>query len=356
MIKKQNFAREFALVCAPIFIIGGLFGWSAWQKRDRTPQIKLTVRTMAPTLKERRREQLPLPFSPDSTLRFRWDATLQGGPLSNYHFGWNERITALTPRGSLVVWQIKNQTKNWQIDAVNGTVNGIATKLRFSAGHNKNNLATHFHEYEIDENALPLDTRKLQWQDEIVAIPSDDANVWHQPCDAGLLRQWAKMPGAAHWKDTLDLPYSDAISGPVLMRSQKSEEPNPGSVNEIKIEILLRQLNRRSFGRLVAFDGTNRRILWTSIDEWNGHKYWRSWGSTGAPGRDGQTLAFDIGNVPATWGEIVFLNDVVFDVAGRGAIIGGTRDEWLSEKALLAFEKQTGGFRVKRRLVLRPRL
>ena len=354
-IKKRSLARELALLCAPLLIVGGLFGWSAWQKRGRTPQIEMTVRSTVPTLQERNSQRLPLPFTPDFKSKFRWDATLQGGPLSNYRFGWNEKIVAETSRGRVTIWQLKNAPKGWQTDAVSGYNNGNVTEMRFTASHSSNNFATHFREYEVDENAIPIDTQTLRWQGEMVAIPSDEADVWHQPVNASTLQRWAEISGAAKWEGALDLLYDANISGPVLLRQEKRTEADPSSINELEIQILLRQINRRSFRRLIAFDGTARRVLWTDGDEWNGHRYWTSWGTTGAPGRDGETLAFDVGKVPNAWGEVVFLDDVVFDIAGRGAVVATGKGEWVSQDLLDVFEQQTGGYRVKQRLVLRPR-
>ncbi|RYX86209.1 hypothetical protein EON83_03025 [bacterium] len=344
-MSRRSFLREITLLCLPIALIGGIFGWGQWQKRLYTPNIELTVDMdfdgKLPTLAK------PFGFSPDEKLSFGWVANLKGGPEPSYRFGWNERIIAKTRSGSVVVWKQNTAPKAWQLDAISGFYFTTPVNCTFSSSQNLNR-STHSHRYEVDELALPLDTQNLEWQGEIVAIPSNNADIWQSPLPSTTLENWAQIDGAVKWQRNVALPYNP--KNPVIIRSQKS--PHLGSNNnEIKVEVLSRRLNRRAFRSLSTFDGKTKRVLWTDADSIN--TYCQSIGNGGYSARDGESLTFDLNRVPASWGEVTFLCDTVFDINKRAGIVPPSAAKW-TQKQLDAFEKKVGGYRVSRSLVLRP--
>jgi hypothetical protein len=344
---KARLGREVLLLCAPLLLVGGVFAWSQWQKRGRTPRVKMAIRGQ---------DAGPAPdsgfgSSPDETLRFNWSADLSGGPKSSYRFGWNEQIVATTRSGKVVVWRLNALPRGWMTNAVGGTHSSGGVSLQFNSFLGLNRCI-HDRQLDFDGTTLPLDTQKLEWRGEMVAIPSDDGEVWQSPLSSSALQGWRHMKGEAHWTGTFPLRLGSLIANPVVMRAQKSREPVPSSKNEIEVEMLFRKSNRRVSRRLVAFDGSKRRVLWTEKDPSTFFR--RSIGSGGYSAREGETLGFDVGAVPQSWGEVALECDTVFDTSNRAPTASGEESR-IGERELAQFQQRTGGLRVSRRLVLRSR-
>ena len=351
---KSRLGREILLLCAPIAILGAVFVWNTWQKRFRTPRIALSMRFDPTELPQKRK----MPFSPDEKLRFAWSASLKGGPKSNYRFGWNEQIIATQFSGKrTIVWNWSASRPDWRLrsgwetNTIAATIGFGGAEMQISTGQGLNQRA-HHRRYEFDAKTLPLDTRQLEWRGEIVAIPSDDAQIWQSPMSSKQLEAWRAVPGAASWKGSRLLARDAAIFDPVLIRSQKSTEPSPDSKSQIDVEILSKRVNRRASRRLVTFDGKTRRVLWTDKDRIN--IYCRSYGISSYPQlRNTRILGFDVGAIPTAWGEVALECETVFDLHKRAPVVPDF-DANLSEKELLKWEKQFQGWRVSQRYVLRP--
>ncbi len=345
---KARFGREMLLLCAPIALFAaGIFGWSAWQKRERTPRIAISVQLQKP----QPFRDLGNAFGPDETLRFEWSADLKGGPKSNYRFGWNERIVAISPlHKRTVVWSLSAPPPAWTTDAVSGSYSFGGAQVEANSA-SALNRCVHTRRFEFDITTLPLDTKRLEWRGEMVAIPFDSGEIYQTPMTPAALQKWRQIPGAASWKGTLPLSFDSSALNPVLIRSGKASEPMANAKNEIEVEILSRKGNRRAAHRLVAFDGRTRRVLWSDKDRHNA--YCPSIGLGGYPSRDGEIWNFEIGNIPAAWGEIAFECDTVFDIHRRAKTVSEYKTQ-ITPEELAQFERQTSGFRVSRRHVLRP--
>ncbi|HEX9998719.1 MAG TPA: hypothetical protein VGB45_16410 [Abditibacterium sp.] len=341
---KGHLGRELLLLSAPIVIIGGLFGWNTWQTRFRTPSIALSVQLQKP---EPVRD-LEMPFTPDETLHFGWKADVKGGPKSNYRFGWNEQIIATSRFAKrTVVWKLNSAPPGWQTSGVGGYFSSGGAQVQFSSAQGLNRYI-HSRRLSLNTtNILPLDTQKLEWRGEMVAVPSDEAQIWQSPLPSAELAKWRKIPGSVSWKGVLSLGQNSPTFDPVLLRSQKAHNSKSG----VEVEILSKRVNRRSLRRLVTFDGKTRRELWTDKDRFN--SYCSGWGSGGYSKRDGEHLYFEIGAIPAAWGEVSLECETVFDIHKR-APTASTDTTKLGEKELLDWEKKFNGWRVSRRHVLRP--
>lgn len=339
---QRSLWREMMLISVPLALIGGVFGWGEWQKRFRTPTIALSIQLDTP-------KAITIGYSGyygfEQSL-FGWTAELKGGPRSGYHFGWNERVVAKTPRGPVVVWQLDALPNSWSLKGEQGSFGSFTSVSGNFFSYQGLNRAVQGRHYKLDQRMLPIDTQSLAWHGEIAAIPADNAEVWQAPLPHDMLERWSRMAGAALWQKTVALPFNQQISGPVIARQKKSN-------GRTEVEILSRQGNKRAFRRLIAFDGTKRRVLWTDDESSTGYCYSVGNGSASVA-RDGESFSFEIGRVPASWGEVVFLSDTVYDINKRAQTISSFfLNNKLKERELAAFEKQTGGYRVSRRLVLR---
>ncbi|RYX86208.1 hypothetical protein EON83_03020 [bacterium] len=348
---SRSLARELTLLCLPVVLIGGLFGWDRWQKRFRTPTIALSVqldKVWPP------KNHVPTPIkgygmSENERIGFGWTAKLSGGPKAGYRLGWNESIIAHTPRGPIVAWQQDTTSKIWNSNLIEGEVSTGTTKSRV-ATFQGNNKATHSHRYAIDQTTFPVDTQSLEWQSETVVIPIDDYGLYPRPLPRGELEGWAQMDGAATWKRTIPLPYNAQQYGPVMLQLQP---PIWGSDKTlIQVRVMSRLENRRECMRVVAMQGSQQRTLWTysPIEFGICRSISHSLGYGGAK----SLFTFDIRKVPTEWGQIVFLCDTVFDTSNRASKVNLPSKAFLSEPALAAFEKKVTGYRVSRSLVLRP--
>lgn len=359
---KRLFWRELVLVGAPLLIVGGVLGWAHWIKRLRTPQVGLAVQFH----KSQEADTSKFWENPNGTIKFDWKADLKGGPLSGYRFGWNERLVARTTRGAFVVWELKAPPKMWQTDAVAGSSiessvwkvspqGGAYTTTEVNGTFSSDqslNQCSHLKRYEIREDTLPVDTQSVEWQGEMAAIPADDADIWQSPLSSRRLRGWSSLEGMAAWRGTVRLPYSPQKSSPLLLRSWGVLDPPPKGRKMTQVEVWSRMGNKRAFQRLVAFDGKTRRVLWRGGDMFNKYLALVA-GPSGYKPAERVTVSFDLNRVPVSWGEVSFVCDVVWDLSGRPYSFGASNME-SSEEVLGTFQKKSGGYRVSRRLVLRP--
>ena len=356
---RKSFWREMALVSAPLLIVGSLWGWSAWQKRRRTPKIELTVRVL-----ENTSSLADNFYSVDFGQRLQWEASLKGGPQAGYRLGWNEQLVAQTARGPIVVWRLdqpggvwdtqikfdastrKGAWKNNASSAAQGSGGGIS-QFYSGAGLNSASVSgTH-----LWQEIWPADTKSVEWRAEFVAIPSNSDELWYSPVAAANLQDWAKIKGAVTWKRTIPLKIPPRQLSPVLLLKQQTQPNSELFKNYITVTVLPYQGNSRSFRRLVAFDGKIRRVLWTSAEQDNNRHYYVGGGS-GFSNRRGDILSFDLGIVPASWGEVVFLCDTVFTFDPNAPAMVLTRPG-PNQNALAQFEKRWSGYRASDRLVLR---
>lgn len=360
---KKSLWREMAFISAPLLIVASLWGWSAWQKRRRTPQITLNVRVVENSSPSGNNFYLQ-----DFGQRLRWEASLQGGPQDCYRLGWNEQLVAQTARGPIVVWQRdqpngiwRTQTKSgaptrtgaWQDYAYNisqGNGKGISD---FYSGAGLNSaFVSGTHSWN---EIWPADTKRVELRAEFVAIPSNSDQLWYSPVPAADLREWAKIKGAASWKRTISLKIEPRQLRPVLLLKQQTQPvaKSPWLKDYVDVTVIPYQGNSRSFRRLVAFDGKTRRILWTSAEQDSNRHYYVGGGSnSGGFKRPSDLFTFDLGIVPASWGEVTFLCDTVFTFDPNAPAMVPTRIG-PDQNALAQFEKRWRGFRFSNRLILR---
>lgn len=337
---KYPITREVLLLCLPVLLVGSGFGWIKWQERFRTDRISLDVSFQT---------QLPkyIPeFSTDPP-NFTWNTELRGGPKSNYHLGWNEKIIAITPRGKTTVWKHNKALSGWNVRAVGGSENQGGVETFISTGSGLNRLEC-LRRSEIDLNILPLDTQQLEWQVEVAAIPSDDSEIWHSPQSSSTLETWRNIRGSGYLKKSFAIAFDPKTQGPIKIDMTRSKQHK----SYVEISVSAREGIKRNFRRLVASDGKTRRTLWTDSDRLN--KFCTSFGTSGKKFYKVETFGFDLTKAPASWGEITFVYDTVYDINKRTFPLAFRNDEWVNEKELEAFEKRTGGMRLSKRIVVRP--
>ena len=360
---KRNFWREMALLSAPLLIVGSLWGWSAWQKRRRTPTVTMTVSVAqdASVLGETLSS-----YAPQFGHQLTWNVKLAGGPRNNYRLGWNEQLVARTSRGPVIVWKRDQPTGLWQTQTRDGaprlkgkwrTDAQIADEIsgtyasNFSAGAGLN--SAWMNGINLWREPWPADTQSVEWRAQFVAIPSDSDQLWYSPVPAATLREWAKIEGAATWKRAISLKIKPRNFAPVLLWKQKTSPLSLYTKGYVDVGVRTHFGNWRTLRRLTGFNGKMRRTLWTSADK-GGNLYYRGGGSSSGTRlmRQGDIYTFDMGEIPPAWGEVTFLCDTVF-VFDPQAPVRAWSNLQLDPNALTQFEKRWNGYRASDRLVLR---
>ena len=295
---KRYALREFALLCAPLALIGASF----WVVRALHPPpdpdalIRLGV-TPAPVTQ----------LSP-SQFYFAWTAVATGGPKNDATLGYAQKLVATGHGHSRTILSDPPAAAPAKPTA---SVRWISPGLAKSQSYLTFNWSVPYRE-------LPIWTERVQWQGEVVAIPRDAAT---RATSAGALpvatlQSWAQIKGAA--RAAKGFPVS--VDAKQLAPLGKCE---PGTISRFNAglgadtcaKIDLRDLDHRVFKRLIAFDGTKQRELWRNgASEAKG--VYASQETSNSEGRSVNLQLWKLRDVPAQWGEIVYLVDVVFDPNG----------------------------------------
>lgn len=322
---KRLPAREMILLCAPILLSAGAFFILRRAPKDPNAKIALSLTSLPSTLNTKR----------NAGIAFAWQAKAVGGPKYGYRFGYRQQIVAVTTKGETVVFAEPRGNL-----VVNSSSMG-------SSNQTPGKDASISRDTRVDDEHVPLTTKRLEWRGEIVAVPLEEG-VISAPAVAAQLQKWATMTGAARVVKTFPIAF-DARKNAIkecLLEPVNTTNASKGSDTCITTEV--RRAARRVCRRLVAFDGKTKRVLWD--DNAGGrNSYWQSSQSTGSMGWERENVLFRLRDVPREWGEIVWLYDVVF--------VDGKPDHDNQNASLGTIDalERAGGLRLSRRLVVRAK-
>jgi hypothetical protein len=297
---KRVAVKEILLLCLPVLLVFlAIFATRVlFPGRDPNSQVVLNV---TPDFTERV-NGLPKKFS------FAWDATAHGGPEWNYRIGYRQRIVASGRGRSQVMLDGSKVTPGFDLMVFSTRLdNGASKSLK--------------QEITLPVEQLPVWAEKFAWQGDIVAAPASDraAGNWG-PVSPAELQALARTKGAARFTKSYPIPVSKSQLDPIRKCLIEPVNPhNAAAGADTCVTVRVINQSRKVFSRLIATDGKNARVLW-----WNGMEartpYWiTQQGTAQSPFAVWQTSElFQLKDVPASWGEISFLIDIVYDPKATG--------------------------------------
>ncbi len=330
---KSFLPREFWLMCAPI----ALFGAATYLVKvldpppDPNAKIELSV------------TRNDIGVAAGQQLNFGWKAEAAGGPDYDRRIGFSQSLIAEGNGRTRVIFSKPAKLNAASINVGNG-----------SSSFNEGNRSQISQTLMFSYNDLPVWTQNLTWRGEVVGAPQQRDAPGNQmlPVPTTALRQWAQIKGATRVVKTISVPLDPQKLGAIS--ALKLEKVNPANAKlgaDTCVTTITRSVEPHAFTRLVAFDGRTRRELWRPY-ELDPHRLWK--GNPGGGGADmwSDSQLFKLRDVPAAWGEILYLVDMVVDpdLDPAKANTGSATPCAASEIARL---KKAGWLHYSRRLTVR---
>lgn len=326
---KPLHAREIALVCAPILLIGGAFLIPSLLHPPKDPDAIIALSVV--------QKPSAMGFRPNyPSANFKWEATATGGPDYGYRFGYHQQVVALSEQGETIIYSappIKNLSTNA------ATIGG--------AGYTPGQQANMSQDIQIDGTSIPVTTKRLEWRGEIVAAPKKEGST-SAPASTAQLQQWSQIKGAARVVKTFPIAFDAAKYAVPQFGIEPVNPSNASHGSDTCVVVRLRDEARTICRRLVAFDGQKHRVLWDdNSDGFN--RYWQGREGDMAIGFRQDIHLFRLKDVPLAWGEITFWEDVVFtgDKSNGG--------EQTADLKTLDKLESAGGLRFRRHVVVRTK-
>lgn len=330
---KRFHAREFVFLCAPIALIGAgiLVSRAINPPRDPNAKIVLSLTRDANS------------FTMPKQLGFAWKARASGGPKDDYRFGFAQKLVASGRGQSQLLWS--------DVAPLKAALTGVNTGVSSLTGADFQEIGQNG---SLSYDDLPVWTQKLEWQGEVVAVPQNSGTPGQKwgAVSPAKLKQWAQEKGAARVVKTFEIPLDAGKIQPI----QKCVLEPVNASNAAKgadtcVTVSWRDARRKIFRRLVAFDGKTRRVLWSDPDGKELQKrIWQGEQVSGGGSLWQINTLFQLRKVPASWGEISFLLDAVFDPK-----IGAGTGETHCDAKEIARLKKLGWLYFSRRLTVRAK-
>lgn len=301
---KRFSPREILFLCAPVAVIVAVLVGLQLRNPPRDPNsvIALSVTSVAnppTTLKK-------------TTFNFEWNAKAQGGPRNEIELLYAQQFVALNADGSRsqIIFQKPNSRTAPNIQIIHA---GQSDKSGPALEEQSQNIG-------IPYENLPIWAKRVEWRGDFVALPlqsgQKNASGVGIPATFSTL---ARIKGAARVTKTFPVsfdakrirPFQQLKLVPVTLQ-QAIEGADTGVATE------LRNSPRKIHARLIAFDGTKTRQLWSNSNPadnaWPNSKYWvtRSFDFSSNFFQSNSQL-FKLRDVPAQWGELIYVADAVFD-------------------------------------------
>lgn len=316
-------------MCAPILLIGAIWLVPRLRHPSKDPNAVISLTVESKPSIQKNNPQHP-------TLNFAWEATATGGPEYGYRIGFREKIVAITPSRRFVVYS----NPPIFFSSLGGGSTGSS-----NSSFNPGQSAITQHNLSMVADKVPLGAQ-LQWEGEIVAVPRREADYVVDYASAAQIAQWSRIKGAAHVKKTFVIPYETNQNAVWKFSQEPVNATNAAQGVDTCIAVEARDLKRRVYPRLVAFDGKTRRVLW-DYNESGRNSYWKGILSEWRQPIKRDVFLFQLAKVPASWGEITFLWDTVYSdqlpETGEEYVDLGTIEKW----------KKAGGIGFSKRVVLR---
>ena len=206
----------------------------------------------------------------------------------------------------------------------------------------------------IPYEALPIWTRRVEWRGDFVAVPlqsgAKNASGVGIPSTFPTL---ARIKGAARKSVTFPVAFDAKKINPIQSLDSQIATPDDaaqGADTWIRTRFL--DSKRRIYTRLVAVDNDKVRPLWNNYADAEVDNPFRI---ASQESGDGSTWTddqiFKLRDVPAQWGEIVYLVDAAYNADAKKAnTMGDTKDVSAAEIERL---KSAGWLKFSRRATIR---
>ncbi len=336
---KRFSLREFLWLCAPIALVGaGIVAVRLLHPpRDPDAVIALSV--------TRNSNATNLSTPAAAELSFGWDAEAKGGPQDDIQLLYAQKLVALGKGRSQILFQepLTPATSNVAGVSVNSGGGGLGPAL-YTKSQNMS----------VPYQSLPIWTKRVEWRGDFVAVPLQPGSK--NGSGAGIAATFpilARIKGAARksvsWPLRFDAGQLNAIRS-LDWQIAAPDDAAWGADTWIRTRFL--DTKRRICARLVAVDGGVVRPLWSNYESAEvDNPLWISGQESGIGSTWTKDQIFKLRDVPAQWGEIVYLVDAAYDPAANNAnTMGDTKGCDLAEIARL---KQAGWLRFARRVTVR---
>ena len=321
-------------MCAPI----ALFAAGTWLVRvlnpppDPNSEIELSV-ARDPNAQ----------VSGGNQISFGWRAEATGGPSDKRSIIYAQSLVASSHGRSRVLYGLPPKTNTSYINVGNS-----------SSSFNQPGSSQISQTLVFTYDDLPVWTQKLRWQGNVVSAPQNsDAPGQLGVAAVSALQQEAQIKGATRVVTQIDVPLDAQQLGAISeLKLGKVNFDEAARGADTHITETMRDVERHAFERLVAFDGHTRRELWRPNHPDSFQVRIKQQGDSGSDRWEDSQL-FKLHAVPASWGEIIYLVDVVANPNSK-KLAGNTRHVTKTCDAKeIARLKKTGWLHFSRRLVVR---
>lgn len=321
---KRFSLREFVLLSAPtaLIVLAGV-GSYVRQQRSLTSKISLTL-----GLDKSRSVSLG-----KDQVSFAWEGRASRKWEGYYRVGYDERIVGFGPRGEQTLY-------------LNPTTAKGGDWLRFSTTTSDFGPIVFGGRLQAPLESIPIGINRLEWRGVVVAL-TNQGETLIEPVEKTNLDSWSRLPGAVTIRKTIPIKVPTGALEPI--QECKLEKVNPSNAAlgaDTCITTRWRDNQRKYYVRLVAFDGKTHRTLPIEPSDSDASYYvTQEQGSIGSIWYS--HLLLKLRDVPASWGTLTFLVDVVYDPSPTG-----THGDACDASTIKKLKKQ-GWLHFSRRLTVR---
>ena len=335
---KRFSPREFLFLCAPILLVGAGFIAVRLLHPPRDPDAVIALRvTRDPNPRRAWGSAQP-------TFDFEWKARAQGGPSEQVQLLYTQKLVALGNGDgrSQVIFQDPASPATPNANNINSGGGGSFSRDFTEASQN----------LSIPYEALPLWTKRVEWRGDFVAAPlqSNSGSVVATGLPA-TFTMLARIKGAARATKTFPVAFDARQINPIQSLALQTVNPsNAAKGADICVTTRFRDQQRRVHARLVAVNGGKNRLLWHKPETSDG-TYLVNSEDSGYSSIWINSRLFKLRDVPAQWGEIVYIVDAVYNPdAANLNVAGDTRD---CDAAEIERLKRAGWLHFSRRITVR---
>ena len=333
---KRFSPREFLFLCAPILLVGAGFIAVRLLHPPRDPDAVIALRVTT----DPNPPNLSTPLAPE--LSFGWNAEAKGGPQDEIQLLYAQKLVALGDGRSQILFASPAMSNAAGISA-NGGGGGAGPAFQSKS----QNLG-------VPYDALPIWTKRVEWRGDFVAVPlnpgSKNISGVGNPATFPML---ARIKGAARASQTFALRFDARQINPIQSLNSQIATPDDaeqGADTWIRTRFLDSQ--RRICARLVAIDNGVIHPLWSNFENADvDNPLWINGQESGIGSTWTNDATFKLRDVPAQWGEIIYVVDAAYNpVANNANTMGDTKD---CDAAEIARLKNVGWLTFSRRLTVR---
>lgn len=323
--------REFLFLCAPVAVIGAGFTGVQLLHPPRDPDAVIALELTSP----------PNPRSvytcSQPTFDFEWEASARGGPQDNIQLLYTQKLVALgngDGRSQIIFQEPASPTApNLNDLSFSGGVGSGPAQCDQSQGIN------------IPYQALPIWTKRVEWRGDFVAVPmkpgAKNVSGIGIPSTFPTL---ARVKGSKCVAKIFPVRFDIEKLNPFQELELEDVSPTNASKGaDTCVTTQFRDNQRRIYARLVAMDNGKVRQLWGNDNPVDA-LYWVVGQGSGGGDTWRGSQRFKLRDVPAQWGELVYIVDAAINPNSGNSIgdnqsVDATEIERLKKAGWLIYSK-----------------